>query len=122
MTKADYSQKLDKLRDNCPVKAAIDVIRGRWKPSLLRELHEGTKRFTELRAALPEITAQTLTLQLRQLEADGVIVRTIYPEIPARVEYELSEHGHGLSKVMEELETWGEDYLRRQRQNRDSKC
>ena len=122
MSKTDYSQKLDKLRDSCPVKAAIDVIRGRWKPSLLRELREGTKRFTELRAALPEITGQTLTLQLRQLEADGVIVRTIYPEIPARVEYELSEHGHGLSKVMEELETWGEDYLRRQQQNRASQC
>jgi DNA-binding HxlR family transcriptional regulator len=121
MTKTDYIQKLDKLRDNCPVKAAIDVIRGRWKPSLLRELRDGTKRFTELRAALPEITAQTLTLQLRQLEADGVIVRTIYPEIPARVEYELSEYGHGLSKVMEELEAWGEEYLRRQPQNRASK-
>ena len=117
----DYIQKLDKLRDSCPVKAAIDVIRGRWKPSLLRELHEGTKRFTELRAALPEITGQTLTLQLRQLEADGVIVRTIYPEIPARVEYELSKYGRALAKVMDELEAWGEAYLRRQNQSRASK-
>jgi DNA-binding HxlR family transcriptional regulator len=117
----DYSQKLDKLRNSCPVKATIDVIRGRWKPSLLRQLRDGIKRFTELRAALPEITAQTLTVQLRQLEADGVIVRTIYQEMPARVEYELSEYGRALSKVMEELESWGEDYLRRQQQNGASK-
>jgi DNA-binding HxlR family transcriptional regulator len=118
---SDHSQKLDKLRDNCPVKAAIDVIRGRWKPLILRELRDGTKRFTELRAALQEVTAQTLTLQLRQLEADEVVTRTIYPEIPARVEYQLSEYGRTLSKVMEELEAWGESYLDRQQRNRASK-
>ena len=80
-----YSQRFDKLRDNCPVRAALDVIRGRWKPLILFELRKGMKRFTELRDTLPEVTAQTLTLQLRQLEADDIITRTVYPEIPVRV-------------------------------------
>jgi DNA-binding HxlR family transcriptional regulator len=118
---ADHSQKFDKLRDNCPVKATLDVIRGRWKPLILWELREGTKRFRELRAALPAVTGQTLTLQLRQLEADEIVVRTVYPEIPARVEYELSEYGRTLSDVMDELEAWGESYLARRQQNLVSK-
>jgi DNA-binding HxlR family transcriptional regulator len=110
----DYSQKVDHLRENCPVKAAIDVIRGRWKPSILWELNCGTKRFSDLQCAIPQITAQTLSLQLRQLEADGVIARTAYPEIPPRVEYSLTEAGRSLSAVMDELETWGIAYLQRQ--------
>jgi DNA-binding HxlR family transcriptional regulator len=111
----DYSQKRDALRDNCPVKAAIDVIRGRWKPSILFELHKGPKRFTELRTALPQVTAQTLATQLRQLEADEIITRTVFPEIPARVEYQLSDYGQTLSCVMGELDAWGTTYLARQR-------
>jgi len=85
-TSADYAPKLDPLRDSCPVKAAIDVIRGRWKPSILWELQQGTKRFSDLQNAQPQCRAQVLTVQLRQLEADGVVTRTVYPEIPARVE------------------------------------
>ena len=111
---SDFKQKRDTLRDGCPVKAAIDVIRGRWKPSILRELHEGKKRFTELREALPEVTAQTLSTQLRQLEADEIVTRTVFPEIPARVEYRLSDYGQTLSCVMEELDAWGQTYLARQ--------
>lgn len=114
---ADYSQKHDALQENCPVRAALDVIRGRWKPSILFELHQGKKRFTELRAALPQITAQTLSLQLRQLEADEIVTRTVFPEIPARVEYELSEYGQTLSCVMDELDAWGQTYLARRRRS-----
>lgn len=111
---ADYSQKVDKLRDSCPVKAAIDVIRGRWKPSILWELHGGTKRYSDLKAAMPQITGQVLTVQLRQLEADGVVVRTVYPEVPARVEYALTVHGNNFSAVMKQLDEWGTLYLERQ--------
>ena len=110
---SDYSPKHDKLRDDCPVKAALDVIRGRWKPLILWELHTGTKRFAELRAALPAVTAQTLTMQLRQLEADDIITRTVYPEVPVRVEYSLSVHGQSLSSVMDELDKGGRVYLKR---------
>ncbi len=117
-TPKDYSQPYDRLRDNCPVKAAIDVIRGRWKPSILYELCGGTKRYCDLQCALPEITAQVLTVQLRQLEADGVVARTVYPEVPARVEYALTGLGRDLSKVMDELEEWGARYLESQKQGR----
>lgn len=111
--KNDYSPKIDPLRDHCAVRAALDVLTGRWKPSILRELHEGTKRFSDLQAALPGTSAQALTLQLRQLESDGIIIRTVFPEIPARVEYHLSEHGISLSSLMDELEQWGASHLAR---------
>src|SRR5215831_12414844 len=107
---SEYRQKFDKVREGCPVRATLDVIRGRWKPLILRELRDGTRRFTDLQTALPDVAAQTLTVQLRQLEADEIITRTVFPEIPARVEYELSQYGKTLSKVMEEMEAWGECY------------
>jgi len=75
------------------------------------ELNRGTKRFSNLQAALPEVAAQVLTVQLRQLEADGVVRRTVYPEIPARVEYALTELGEALSAVTDQLEAWGTRYL-----------
>jgi DNA-binding HxlR family transcriptional regulator len=117
---SEYEQKIDKLQDGCPIKAAIDVIRGRWKPMILWELNGGRKRFSDLQAALPEIAAQVLTVQLRQLEADGVIIRTVYPEIPTRVEYALTELGHALSAVMDQLEAWGTLYLKRRTQHEAS--
>ena len=117
---ATYAQKIDRVREGCPVRAALDVIQGRWKPSILWELNCGTKRFSDLQTALPGITAQVLTVQLRQLEADGVLVRNIYPEVPARVEYALSEHGRALSAVMDQLEAWGVRYLERQARARAS--
>jgi DNA-binding HxlR family transcriptional regulator len=111
---ADYEQKFDRLQEDCPVRAALDVIRGRWKPSILYELKAGARRFSQLQAALPTITAQALTVQLRQLEADGVVTRIVYPhESPVRVEYSLSESGAALSDVMDRLEIWGADYLAR---------
>ena len=110
---ADYEQKIDRLRDTCPVRAAIDVVRGRWKPSILFELKSGAKRFSELQAALPGITSQALTVQLRQLEADGIVARTLYLETPVKVEYALSDYGTTLSDVMDQLESWGVSYLAR---------
>lgn len=110
---SEYEQKYDPLQERCPVRAALDVIRGRWKPSILFELSTGPKRFGDLKQALPGATAQALTVQLRQLEADGVVNRTVYPEIPARVEYALTATGADLSEVMDRLEEWGAAYLRR---------
>jgi DNA-binding HxlR family transcriptional regulator len=111
---ADYGQKIDGLRGRCPVRAALDVIQGRWKPSVLYYLREkGTQRFSELQALLPEVTGQALTVQLRQLEADCVVHRVIHAEVPVRVEYSLTEDGLALSKVMELLGQWGEGYMAR---------
>ena len=93
------------------MRAALDVIGGRWKPSILFELKDRVCRFSDLQAALTHVTAQALTVQLRQLEADGVILRTIYPEVPLRVEYALAERGRALTHVMDELEKWGAEYV-----------
>ena len=110
----DYSPKIDPLRTHCPVRAALDVLTGRWKPSILWEIKDGTRRYSDLQAAMPGISAQALTVQLRQLEADGIIERTVYPEIPPRVEYGLTEHGLSLATLMDELENWGSKHLERQ--------
>jgi DNA-binding HxlR family transcriptional regulator len=110
-----YEQKIDFLHDHCPVRAALDVIRGRWKPSILCELKSGPKRFSELLHNLAAANAQVLTLQLRQLEADGVISRRVTPEVPVRVEYALTREGKRLSRVMQALEDWGSEYLKRHR-------
>lgn len=109
-----YRQKIDVLHERCPVRAALDVIRGRWKPSILYELSLGPRRFSDLQAAVPGITAQALSVQLRQLEADGVIARSVFAEeVPVRVEYSLTQDGRALSGVMDQLEHWGVGYLAR---------
>lgn len=112
-----YRQKIDPMRDACPVRAALDVVRGRWKPLLLFELHLGTRRFSELQKKLQGASPQALALQLRQLEADGVIVRRVYAAVPPRVEYSLTPLGSALGKVMDELTAWGSEYLKSQRGN-----
>lgn len=108
---SDHQQKFGTLHDDCPVRAALDIVRGRWKPSILYELKEGPLRYSELQRALPRISPQALTTQLKQLEADGLVMRDAYAEVPVRVEYRLSEFGSTLSNVMDSLESWGTSYL-----------
>ncbi|RFA30959.1 transcriptional regulator [Alkalilimnicola ehrlichii] len=108
---SDYQQKFGTLHEDCPVRAALDIVRGRWKPSILYELKEGPLRYSELQRALPRISPQALTTQLKQLEADGLVERDVYAEVPVRVEYRLSEFGATLSAVMDSLESWGTAYL-----------
>ncbi|MDX2185764.1 MAG: helix-turn-helix domain-containing protein [Opitutaceae bacterium] len=110
-----YQQKVDHLQENCPVRAALDVVRGRWKPAILFELKDGVKRFSEISNALKGAAPQVLTMQLRQLEADGVISRAVFAEVPPRVEYQLTAVGEELRSVMDQLDSWGTDYLRRRR-------
>ena len=114
MPTATYPYKLDALRENCPLNAAIHVIRGRWKACIIDELRGGPRRFSDLRATFPGVATQTLAMQLRQLEADGIISRTVTGRRPPRVEYRMSAEGKGLLGAMEELKIWGESYLRRQ--------
>ncbi len=87
---------------------ALRVIQGRWKVLILRELIDEVQRFSALQRALPGVSQKVLTSQLRELEAAGVVVRTIYPEVPPRVEYELTDLGRDLLPVLDDLHAWGE--------------
>ncbi|WP_312030607.1 helix-turn-helix domain-containing protein [Methylosinus sp. H3A] len=93
--------------DECPIEAAMDIIGGKWKPSILFRLADGTKRFSQLQRLLKTITQRTLTQQLRDLERDHMISRRIYPEVPPRVEYSLTERGRSLEPVLALLFRWG---------------
>lgn len=97
--------------DECPIEGAMDIIGGKWKPSILFRLSTGTKRFGELQRLLNKITQRTLTQQLRDLERDGMISRQIFPEVPPRVEYSLTERGRSLEPVLALLFDWGVEHV-----------
>ncbi|MDH5181755.1 MAG: helix-turn-helix transcriptional regulator [Gammaproteobacteria bacterium] len=95
----------------CPVEAALEAIGGKWKGLILFHLLGGVKRFSELQKLLPDVTQRMLTRQLRELEADQIVLRTVYPEVPPRVEYALTEFGETLGPILFALQTWGNQYL-----------
>jgi DNA-binding HxlR family transcriptional regulator len=97
-------------RSGCAVGVTLSVIGGLWKPLILFHLFAGKKRFMELSRAIPQATQRMLTIQLRELEADGVIVRHAYPQIPPKVEYEISPFGRSLGPILLALRNWGEQY------------
>jgi DNA-binding HxlR family transcriptional regulator len=99
-------------RTGCPVETTVSVIGGLWKPLILFALLEQKRRYGELCRLVPGATQRMLTLQLRELEADGAINRIVYAEVPPRVEYELTELGRSLAPVLRSLHRWGEDYQR----------
>jgi DNA-binding HxlR family transcriptional regulator len=100
-------------KSGCSVEAALGVIGGRWKGVVLYWLLERKHRFGELGRKLPNCSARVLTLQLRELEEDGLVKRTVYPEVPPRVEYELTAFGRSLEPVLLGLKEWGKRYERR---------
>ena len=106
-------RKRDPFGMECSVRVALDVLKGRWKPSILFALKDGPRRFSELQATLPKASAQALSAQLRQLEEDGVVARKVFAESPVRVEYSMTEFGSSLASVMDQLEYWGAAYLKR---------
>jgi len=93
---------------NCKAELALRVIQGRWKLLILRELIEAVRRFSDLQRSLDGVSQKVLTAQLRELEADGVVQRTVYPEVPPRVEYSFTPLGRELIPVLEGLHAWGE--------------
>ena len=95
---------------SCPVEVTLDVIGGRWKSVVLYHLLEKTRRFGELRKLLPGVTQRMLTLQLRELERDGVIHREVYREVPPKVEYSLTEFGRSLEPILRSMLIWGREY------------
>jgi DNA-binding HxlR family transcriptional regulator len=95
----------------CSVEVTIGVIGGKWKSVLLYHLtKERVIRFGELRRLLPNVTAQMLTSQLRELEADGVVHRKVYPQVPPKVEYSLTPFGDSLAPIIRAMAKWGESY------------
>jgi DNA-binding HxlR family transcriptional regulator len=97
-------------RTGCDVEATLSVLGGRWKPVLLFHLLDGRKRFGELCRLTPNATQRMITLQLREMEADGAISREVFPEVPPRVEYELTALGRSLEPLLLAMRSWGEFY------------
>lgn len=97
-----------------PAEATLDVIGGKWKTLTLCQLTSGPKRSGELMRSMPEITRKMLTQSLRELEADGLVNRTVFQEVPLRVEYELTELGKSLHPLLTQMCEWGEQLIQRQ--------
>jgi DNA-binding HxlR family transcriptional regulator len=106
-------RRIDELADECTVEAAMEVLGGKWKMVILRHLLGGTRRFGELHRAMPGVTPRMLTRQLRELELDGLVRREVYPQVPPKVEYSLTELGESLRDITDRLERWGEWYRER---------
>nr|WP_324610222.1 helix-turn-helix domain-containing protein [Streptomyces sp. WM6378] len=106
----DGSERAENTPEYCAIESAMEVLGGRWKLAILKELLAGTRRFSELKRALPRITQRMLTRQLREMETDGLVIRTVYREVPPKVEYSLTEIGRSLDEIAEQLDTWGRWY------------
>ena len=98
---------------NCPVATTVALIGNKWKLLILRNLLVRPWRFNELHKSLDGISQKVLTDSLRQLEADGIVTRTVYPEVPPRVEYALSELGESMRPILDAMQAWGNSYKAR---------
>lgn len=97
----------------CQVVTALNTFVGKWKPIILLHLFvDGTLRFNKLRRRIPDITQRMLTLQLRELEEQGLIKRVVYAQVPPKVEYSLTKYGETLGPLMNALHEWGENHLK----------
>ena len=106
--------------DNCPVEATLDLIGGKYKALILWHLSDGQLRFSELRKVITSATPKMLTQQLRELEAQSLIHREVFPVVPPKVEYSLTELGRSLLPILVAMRDWGADYMRSK--NLESRC
>ncbi len=95
------------IHANCGMAYTLSLIGGRWKPNILWRLLQGPMRYSALKRSIDGVTERILTAQLRELEADGLVHRTVYPEIPPRVEYQLTPLGWSMQSILENLSDWG---------------
>ena len=100
----------DEVLPQCPVATTVSLIGNKWKLLIIRNLLVGKARFKDLKNGIDGISQKVLTDNLRSMEADGIIIRKSYPEIPPRVEYELSELGNSLRPIIKSMEVWGNEY------------
>ena len=113
MGKQSSSNNLNKqqLEADCGMAYSISVLSGRWKLSILGFLlNQGKQRYSELKRKLPGVSERMLIAQLKELQSDGLIFKTTYAEVPARVEYELTEKGRSLKEMLTLMSDWGEEY------------
>jgi len=108
--------KIFKSLNECPVTITLKVIGGKWKPSILYLIDMGINRFGEMHRRMPGISKRMLTDHLRELEADGIINRKIFAEVPPKVVYSLTEKGKTLTPIFKAMEDWGMKYGRRRTQ------
>lgn len=96
---------------SCPITLTLSVIGGKWKPIIIWQLRDNCLRFGELQRRIPNVTQKMLTQQLRELESDGIIHRKVYPVIPPKVEYSLTQHGRTLLPILHEMAIWGKAHF-----------
>lgn len=96
----------------CPVATTVDLIGNKWKLLIMRELLTGTKRFNQIHQAVEGISQKVLTQNLRKMEEDGIIKRKVYPVVPPKVEYSLTELGDSLRPIINSMSDWGTDYIK----------
>ena len=101
---------MEKQLPACPVETTLMLIGDKWKVLILRDLMPGTKRFGELKKSIGSVSQKVLTAQLRAMEASGLVSRKVYPEVPPRVEYTLTETGYSLRPILDAMWDWGEGY------------
>lgn len=99
-----------KTLPDCPVETTLTLISDKWKVLILRDLMPGIKRFGELKKSVGNVSQKVLTEKLRQMEESGLLVRTVYPEVPPRVEYALTPLGRSLKPILDAMQAWGEQY------------
>ena len=97
----------------CPVETTLMLIGDKWKVLILRDLMDGTKRFGELKRSIGHVTQKVLTAQLRDMEAQGLLTRKVYAEVPPRVEYTLTPTGYSLKSILDAMVVWGADYQKK---------
>lgn len=116
MRKITSSNSLNErqINDHCGVAFVISMIGGRWKPTILWQLMGGKLRYSELKSAINNISERVLAAQLRELEKDKIIERTVYPGVPPKVEYEMTTIGKSLQPLLRNLADWGEIYRAKQ--------
>lgn len=107
MTKK-IDKNIEQSIDKCPVETALDVLAGKWKILILWYLRSEKKRFNELQKLLPRTTQKMLIQKLRELEEDGIVHREVYPVVPPKVEYSLTEYGQSLKPILKQMYLWGE--------------
>lgn len=103
----EYYFKINEREFHCALDVTMGYIGGKWKSIVLWYLRKDAKRFKDLKKHIPQITEKMLSLQLKELEQDGIVTRTVFAEVPPRVEYELTEHGKSIIPMLEEMAKWG---------------